>query len=92
MGEIASVDADRLRRLADTVSAAAAEIAEAPWPELEPDELRGSAVSERVRPGPVGEQVREGAEQLREWASAARTSAATFECADAVNGDRFASG
>ena len=92
MGEIASVDVDRLRRLADAISTAAAEIADARWPELEPDGLRGSVVGESVRRGPVGEHVRDVAEGLREWAAAARTAAAAFERADAVNGERFASG
>lgn len=92
MGETASVDVERLRRLADAMSTAAAEIADTRWPELEADALRGSAVSAGVRSGPVADQVREVAARLREWASAARTSAATFERTDAVNGDRFTTG
>lgn len=92
MGEIATVDVGRLRRLADRVSVAAAEVAEVGWPELEPDALPGSAVSAILSSRPGVDQIRAVSTSLGDWATTARASADAFERADTANGERFSSG
>lgn len=89
MGEIAHVDLERLRRVADGFSGAAAEVAGMRWPELDPGALPGSAVAEVAAPeliaGPLGDLIAD----LNSWATAARVAAEEFQRADGANGNRF---
>ncbi|MGE0220684.1 DUF7162 family protein, partial [Mycolicibacterium sp.] len=86
----AHVDLDGLRGVADRLAAAADDIDDIRWPELESGALPGSAVSAAVRPGWPAGPVGELAASLRDWAAAARSSADAFERTDSANGDRFA--
>lgn len=90
MGEIAHVDLERLRRVADSFSGAADEVAGLRWPDLDPGALPGSAVAEVVAArdlisGPLDDLVA----GLQRWATAARAAAEEFQRTDSVNGTRF---
>ncbi|KUI23265.1 hypothetical protein AU193_00405 [Mycobacterium sp. GA-1285] len=88
MGEIVEVDVAQLRTVADRVRSAAHRIAEIPWPELSPDELRGAAVAEAAATGRAP-GFAEVVVSMRGWALAARSSADAFERAEQRNGDRL---
>lgn len=91
MGESTHIDLDRLRHLAGRISAAAAEVADLRGAHWGLDGLPGSRVRTSVEAAPiviVGE-IDGVAENLHQWATAARASADAFERADAANGDRF---
>ena len=90
MGEIAHVDVDRLRALADNFWGAAADVAGMSWPGPSADALPGSAVAAIPVVDLISEQVAPVIAGLNDWAMAARTSSEAFAHADAVNGDRFA--
>jgi hypothetical protein len=89
MGEIAHVDLDRLHRVADSFSSAAAEVAGMSWPRLGPDALPGSAVAAVVTPELITAQLGPLIASLNSWADAARTTANAFQQADIANGRRF---
>jgi hypothetical protein len=90
MGEIAHVDLDRLHRVADSFSSAAAEVAGMSWPRLDPDALPGSAVAVVVGPDLITPQSGPLIESLNRWADAARATADAFQHVDDANGQRFA--
>lgn len=89
MGEIAHVDLDRLRAVADSFWSAAADVAAMQWPTLDSDALPGSAVSALSVPAMIAGRLDELVADLGDWAMAARRSAEAFAHADAVNGQRF---
>ena len=90
MGEIAHVDLDRLRALADGFWGVAADVAGMSWPEPDGSVLPASAVGAIPAADLIAEQVATVIAGLTSWAMAARASAEAFAHADAVNGDRFA--
>ena len=89
MGEIAHVDLDRLRAVAGRFWRAADEVAAMFRPELDPDDLPGSAVDAAVSADLIAGQIGDVVSSLNGWALAARTSAEALQHADAANGDRF---
>ncbi|MGE2720754.1 DUF7162 family protein [Mycolicibacterium celeriflavum] len=89
MGEIVEVDVSQLRSVADRVMTAADRIAEMPWPELNPDDLRGAAVAAVAAPMPVAPGLADVVATMRGWALAARISADAFERAEQRTGDRL---
>lgn len=89
MGESTHIDLDRLRHLAGRISAAAAEVADIRGAHWDLDGLPGSSVHTSVEAAPIAGEIDGVAENLRQWATAARASADAFERADAANGDRF---
>lgn len=88
MGENARVDPDRLRSLADRVTAAAADVTDLSRPELTGG-LAGSAVAGAVARQPVSARLDDIAVELLGWAAAARRSAELLEDADRANAERF---
>jgi hypothetical protein len=93
MGEITHVDLDRLLRLADSFSSAAAEVAGMSWSRLGPDALPGSAVTGVlgvVAPDLITAQLGPLIEDLHGWADSARATADAFQRTDDANGRRFA--
>lgn len=91
MGEIAHVDPDRLHRVADVFSGAAADVEDMQWPGLDPAALPGSAVAAAVAsPDLVGDQLGDLVAELTGWADAARATAEAFRQTDIANGERFA--
>jgi type II secretory pathway component PulM len=89
MGEIVEVDLTQLRAVADRVMDAATQINEMRWPTLDPDELRGSAVSGVAAHVLVAARLDDVVKNMQGWAMAAHMSADAFERADVRNGDRF---
>lgn len=89
MGEIAHVDLDRVRAVADSFWSAAADVAAVQWPTLDSDALTGSAVGALPVPVMITGQLDDLIADLNNWAMAARTSAEAFQHADAANGQRF---
>lgn len=89
MGEIAEVDLTQLRAAADRVMDAATQISEMHWPTLDPDQLRGSAVSGVAAPVLVAARLNDVIKNMQGWAMAARMSADAFERADRRNGERI---
>ncbi len=90
MGEIAHVDLDRLHRVADSFSRAAAEVEGMQWPAIDPDALPGSAVAAVVTPDLIAGRLGDLIAGLNGWATAARTTGEAFQHADIDNGKRFA--
>ncbi|MFB1298212.1 hypothetical protein ACAG24_022100 [Mycobacterium sp. pW049] len=89
MGEIAHVDLDRLRAVADSFRTAASDVTGMSWPALDGDALPGSSVGAVPVADLITGQVDGLSADLVGWAMAARASAEAFEHADAVNGQRF---
>ena len=89
MGEIAHVDLGRLRTVADSFSAAAADAAGMPWPVLDGDALPGSSVEATNTVDLIAGLVDGLTADLNGWAVAARAAAEAFEHTDVVNGERF---
>jgi hypothetical protein len=89
MGEITEVDLTQLRTVADHVMASAEQIAELHWSSLDPDELRGSAVSGIAAPVLIAARLNDVLATMRGWAVAAHMSADALERADRRNGERF---
>jgi hypothetical protein len=89
MGEIVEVDLTQLRTVANRVMDAAEQIAQMRWPELDPDDLQGSAVGNIAAPVLVAAKLTEVIGNMRGWALAAHMSADAFERADRRNGERF---
>jgi hypothetical protein len=89
MGGRTEVDLTQLRTVADHVMTAAEAIAEMRWPELDPDDLRGSAVGRIAAPDLVAARLADVVANMRGWAVAAHMSADAFERADRRNGDLF---
>ncbi len=90
MGEIAHVDLDRLRGLAESFWHAADDVAAMQWPPPVADELPGSTVAALRIADLIADQISDLVAGLNGWAMAARTSAEAFQHADAANGERFA--
>lgn len=88
MGEIARVDLERLRSLADRITAVAGEVTEL-RPTALGDGLIGSAAAAAVAGHSLGDRVGEVAAGLRGWAQAARQSADALEQADRAHTGRF---
>ncbi|WP_283612885.1 DUF7162 family protein [Mycolicibacterium poriferae] len=88
MGEIARVDLEELRSLADRVTAAAGVVTEL-RPTALGDGLTGSAAAAAVAGQPLGDRVADVAAGLRGWAQAARQSADALEQADRAHTGRF---
>ncbi|MGB3355851.1 MAG: hypothetical protein WBB00_24230 [Mycobacterium sp.] len=89
MGESTHIDLDRLRRLADRISAAGAEVADMGDARWDLGGLPGSLVHASVEAAPIVAEIGDISESLHQWATAARASAEVFERADAANGERF---
>jgi hypothetical protein len=89
MGEIAHVDPDRLHRVADTFSGAAADVEGMRAPVLDPAALPGSAVAAVAVADLVAGQLSALSAGLDGWADAARSTVDAFRKADAANGERF---
>ncbi|PRC43182.1 hypothetical protein C6A85_000000106665 [Mycobacterium sp. ITM-2017-0098] len=89
MGEIAHVDLDRLHRVADSFSGAAAHVEGMKWPGLDPDALPGSAVAEVAVGDLIAGRLGDLIAGLNGWAGAARSTAEAFQQADFANGKRF---
>ena len=88
MGEIARVDLERLRSLADRITAVAGDVTEL-RPTALGDGLIGSAAAAAVAGHSLGDRVGEVAAGLRGWAQAARQSADALEQADRAHTGRF---
>ena len=88
MGEIARVDPDRLRRLADRVTVSAEDVTDLSRPELTGG-LAGSAVAAAVAGQPVDARLEDIAAELSEWAAAAHRSADALADADRRNAERL---
>ena len=88
MGEIARVDLERLRSLADRITAVAGAVTEL-RPTALGDGLIGSAAAAAVAGHSLGDRVGEVAAGLRGWAQAARQSADALEQADRAHTGRF---
>ena len=88
MGEIARVDLERLRSLADRITAVAGDVTEL-RPTAMGDGLIGSAAAAAVAGHSLGDRVGEVAAGLRGWAQAARQSADALEQADRAHTGRF---
>lgn len=88
MGENTRVDPDRLRDLADRVTAAAAEVTELRQPELTGG-LAGSAVAAAAARQPVGARLDEIAAELLDWAAAARAAADVLAEVDRLTAERL---
>ena len=88
MGEIARVDLERLRSLADRITAVAGDVTEL-RPTALGDGLTGSAAAAAVAGHSLGDRVGEVAAGLRGWAQAARQSADALEQADRAHTGRF---
>lgn len=89
MGEIASVDLDRLQALAERFRDVATDVDGLRVPGLDPAELPGAAVG-RVAVGElVSPAVSALVRRLTEWASAACAAAESLRDADAGHGERF---
>ncbi|MGX9792126.1 DUF7162 family protein [Mycobacterium sp. MMS18-G62] len=89
MGGRTEVDLTQLRSVANRVMQAADSIAEMRWPELDPDDLQGSAVGNVAAPDLVAARLTDVVANMRGWAVAAHMSADAMERADRRNGDRF---
>ena len=90
MGEIAHVDLDRLRAMADTFWTTSAEVAAMRWPAPPSEGLPGSDVGAVAAADLLAGQVSGLVEALSGWAMAARTAAEAFAHTDVGNGERFA--
>ena len=88
MGEIARVDLERLRSLADRITAVAGDVTEL-RPTALGDGLIGSAAAAAVAGHSLGDRVGEVAAGLRGWAQAARQSVDALEQADRAHTGRF---
>lgn len=90
MGEIAHVDLDRLRTVADRFQAAADDVAGMGLPALDQDQLPGSVVGAVVAADLIASRIGDVVASLNGWALAAQTSAEAFQHADEANSERFA--
>jgi hypothetical protein len=89
MGTHTEVDLARLRAVADRVTSAADGIAEMRWPELDPDDLPGSAVGRVAAPALIAARLDDVVANMRGWAVAAHLAADALERADRGNVTRF---
>jgi hypothetical protein len=89
MGEFAEVNLTQLRTAAARIMDAADAIAEIPWPALDPDDLRGSAVGGIAAPVLIAARLDDVVANMRGWAVAAHLSADAFERAERGNAARF---
>lgn len=88
MGEIAGIDLEELRGLADRVAAAADDVSQLRRPALQ-DGLPGSAVATVAAELPVDDRIGQVVTQLHDWARAARKSADALERADRAHAGRL---